>query len=30
MLFLVLIAVPLVAIAVVDLRRGVRPFVRLR
>lgn len=29
MIFLVLVAVPLVAVAVADLRRGVRPFDRL-
>lgn len=29
MIFLVLVAVPLVALAVRDLRRGVRPFDRL-
>lgn len=29
MIFLVLVAIPLVAIAVSDLRRGVRPFDRL-
>jgi len=28
-IFLVLVAVPLVAIAIADLRRGVRPFDRL-
>lgn len=29
MVFLVLVAVPLVVLAVADLRRGVRPFDRL-
>lgn len=29
MIFLILVGVPLVALAVADLRRGVRPFDRL-